>query len=328
MFSLLMCCIALCSCNMSESEVMGPIKSPVVMNKEIKTRVSASREDGLTIAYESTFQAPRTRSASINEESCYFYIREDGQVVAQGHEGKPVKYYPVYENGFSMREDLNKGSINTTPEDLVWSYWDNTTPKYIFDATGKDVSSLIVNLPDVSNMLNGSNLNYDPSNQTILWYSAKYSDKFWHVDGIIIDKVDSINDKISVEFDPGIAEDLICKADDFLVRVNGVYQEIEPVKVNSASFENILMSRDGFKAIIEHAEKQDVDVEYTYEIYLWASVGYETLFNNTDIQGAVKASQEYDVRYNVYKGLSGHNDTPYIKISLHVVKKSSSENEI
>lgn len=45
--------------------------------------------------------------------------------------------------------------------------------------------------------------------------------------------------------------------------------------------------------------------------------------NGTDITDICKvtAPSGYVVRQNVYKGLSGHADTPYIKVSIHVTKE-------
>ena len=46
--------------------------------------------------------------------------------------------------------------------------------------------------------------------------------------------------------------------------------------------------------------------------------------------GKVKSPAGYVVRYNVYRGLSGHidkstglGDTPYIKVSIHVMKDAN-----
>ena len=84
--------------------------------------------------------------------------------------------------------------------------------------------------------------------------------------------------------------------------------------------------------------------EYTYEVYLWVrdtAWGVDSLTNleavitpeekaewvsgdgqGTDITELCSSWQTagYAARYNVYKGLAGHDDTPYVKVSIHVAK--------
>lgn len=80
----------------------------------------------------------------------------------------------------------------------------------------------------------------------------------------------------------------------------------------------------------------EADKDYTYEVWLWIdeNTWLETFTDadraawvsgdgaGTDITEActIVGPKGYTLRKNVYKGLSGHADTPYIKVSIHITK--------
>ena len=101
--------------------------------------------------------------------------------------------------------------------------------------------------------------------------------------------------------------------------------------------------RDGLKVAVYGLDELPADgTEYTYEVYLWVrdtAWGVDSLTNleavitpeekaewvsgdgqGTDITELCSSWQTagYAARYNVYKGLAGHDDTPYVKVSIHV----------
>lgn len=153
----------------------------------------------------------------------------------------------------------------------------------------------------------------------------------------------------------GIQQEWLCAADDFNLRRGDEY--INLVKCPEAD-KGIWVKRydatedgegrSGLKiAVYGLDELPDDSTEYTYEVYLWVkdSVwGVDSLTNitsefddemkkewvsgdghGTDITTQCSSWQTagYAARYNVYKGLGGNNDTPYIKVSIHIVRDAN-----
>ena len=150
------------------------------------------------------------------------------------------------------------------------------------------------------------------------------------------------------------------KADDFAIRVDGVYQDIT-VNNNKVNALDIVLREQNLKVVVKNLEELDFAAakDYTFETYLWienkqllndGTGGYGELFTAEDkaawigaeawpaaetgmdlseaIWNADGASFSKNspaagllVKYNVYRGLSGQDgDTPYIKVSIHVEK--------
>lgn len=133
-----------------------------------------------------------------------------------------------------------------------------------------------------------------------------------------------------------IKEEWFLKADDFAIRVDGVYQEVIQVKDGVTALTNIKLTEEDLKVAVKGVENLEAETDYTYETWLW--IDEDTWLNTftesdraawvsgdgngTDITDLCKIEgpMGYTVRKNVYKGLSGHADTPYIKVSIHITK--------
>ena len=133
-----------------------------------------------------------------------------------------------------------------------------------------------------------------------------------------------------------IKEEWFLKADDFAIRVDGVYQDVIQVKDGVTALTNIKLTEEDLKVAVKGVENLEAETDYTYETWLW--IDEDTWLNTftesdraawvsgdgngTDITDLCKIEgpMGYTVRKNVYKGLSGHADTPYIKVSIHITK--------
>lgn len=133
-----------------------------------------------------------------------------------------------------------------------------------------------------------------------------------------------------------IQEEWFLKADDFAIRVDGVYQDVIQVKDGVTALTNIKLTEEDLKVAVKGVENLEAETDYTYETWLW--IDEDTWLNTfTDDDRAAWVSGDgdgtditdlctiegpigYTVRKNVYKGLSGHADTPYIKVSIHITK--------
>ena len=133
-----------------------------------------------------------------------------------------------------------------------------------------------------------------------------------------------------------IQEEWFLKADDFAIRVDGVYQDVIQVKDGVTALTNIKLTEEDLKVAVKGVENLEAETDYTYETWLW--IDEDTWLNTftesdraawvsgdgngTDITDLCKIEgpMGYTVRKNVYKGLSGHADTPYIKVSIHITK--------
>ena len=149
----------------------------------------------------------------------------------------------------------------------------------------------------------------------------------------------------------GIEKEWLCETDDFNLRigkdvyVNLVKQPDADKAIWVERYDAATEGRDGLKvAVYGLDEMPDDGTEYTYEVYLWVrdtAWGVDSLTsleavitpeekaewvsgdgNGTDITELCSSWQTagYAARYNVYKGLAGHGDTPYVKVSIHIVK--------
>ena len=149
----------------------------------------------------------------------------------------------------------------------------------------------------------------------------------------------------------GIEKEWLCETDDFNLRIGkDVYVNL--VKEPEADkgiwverYDAAAEGRDGLKVAVYGLDELPADgTEYTYEVYLWVrdtAWGVDSLTNleavitpeekaewvsgdgqGTDITELCSSWQTagYAARYNVYKGLAGHDDTPYVKVSIHVAK--------
>lgn len=132
------------------------------------------------------------------------------------------------------------------------------------------------------------------------------------------------------------AEEWFLKADDFAIRVDGQYQDVIQVKDGVTALEDIRLTEEDLKVAVKGVANLEADKDYTYEVWLWIdeNTWLETFTDadraawvsgdgaGTDITEActIVGPKGYTLRKNVYKGLSGHANTPYIKVSIHITK--------
>lgn len=137
-----------------------------------------------------------------------------------------------------------------------------------------------------------------------------------------------------------IEREWFLEADDFAIRRDGVFeQNIVPVN-NTVERYGAKITEKNLVVNVENVNNLDFTTtkEYTYETYLWVTKESWSTFtaaqkeeffsdarqgDGTDITARcqITSPEGYEVRYNVYKGLGGQNDTPYIKVSVHITKK-------
>ena len=147
-----------------------------------------------------------------------------------------------------------------------------------------------------------------------------------------------IDQEIVLEIPDGIEEEWFLKADDFAIRVNGQYQENIKVEDGVESLTGIKITEQNLKITVSGVENLSEKVDYTYEVWLWVSEETWTSFSDAEraawIAGdghgsdiselcTVSVPEGFRVVKNVYKGLSGQGDTPYIKVSLHIVRSTA-----
>ena len=97
----------------------------------------------------------------------------------------------------------------------------------------------------------------------------------------------------------------------------------------------VKVSESNLKVTLSGIENLPSGDEYTYELWVWVEEESWNAFTDaerkawvsgdgdgTDIteKCTVTAPEGYSVRKNVYVGLGGQKDTPYIKVSIHVVR--------
>lgn len=135
--------------------------------------------------------------------------------------------------------------------------------------------------------------------------------------------------KVPSKFD----SELVCEADDFLVRVDGQYiSGIIPDK-NVVTVKNTIAVTDGLTLKLSSLKNIPAGKEYTYEIYLWilpenfnklSTKLQDEFLAGTDISAKCETkcpSFITDFRKNVYEGVhidKWGNREGYIKISVHV----------
>lgn len=150
--------------------------------------------------------------------------------------------------------------------------------------------------------------------------------------------VNDPTDVITVTIPTDISREWFLEADDFAIRVDGEYLEhVIPVE-NKVEMANVKISERNLVISVENVKNLDFSTkkEYTYEVWLWVKEESWQSFtaaeketwvsgdtHGTDITNAsvAKGPEGYEIRYNVYKGLGGQKNTPYIKVSVHVTKK-------
>ena len=180
----------------------------------------------------------------------------------------------------------------------------------------------------------------------------------WNVDGVGITGVDDecnigvevpggesggdesgdqeTGNKVVLTIPTDIQEEWFLKADDFAIRVNGTYQDVIQVKDGVTALNDIRLTEQDLKVAVEGVENLVAKTDYTYEVWLWIdeNTWLETFTESdraawvsgdgqgTDITDVceIVGPSGYTVLKNVYKGLSGHADTPYIKVSIHITK--------
>lgn len=173
---------------------------------------------------------------------------------------------------------------------------------------------------------------------------------------------------IVIEIPTWVVDDYTLRADDFAIRVNGEYVEDIKVADNTASLGDIQIVDDKLTITVSGLSEENIlpGKDYTYEVWMWVNNttllndgtgGYGPLFDVTkyaewvnptnpedpysdddsgcDITSLIAPDKVwspagYVMRYNVYRGLSGHvdketgyGDTPYIKVSIHVQRDAT-----
>lgn len=135
-----------------------------------------------------------------------------------------------------------------------------------------------------------------------------------------------------IEIPNDIDQEWIAKADDFAIRIDGQYQDAVIPENNVVELNGIEVSEEGLVITLSGLENQEEDKEYTYELWLWVT---EDSWNNfTEEQKKswiekghfegeckIEVPDSFNVITDVFAGVSGHEDAPYIKVSIHVKKK-------
>jgi len=135
---------------------------------------------------------------------------------------------------------------------------------------------------------------------------------------LVIDKDGTDQFSITIPVD----RNLICDADDFLLRHDGEYVDIEkPIENNTVNEQKFHVKEKDMVVTVSELSKLEVGEEYTYETYLWVeNLDGWTEDDITDLAIPSAYPEGYDIRYNVYKGIQGQGDTGYIKCSIHIIK--------
>lgn len=144
-----------------------------------------------------------------------------------------------------------------------------------------------------------------------------------------------ISDDIELQIPTDIEREWFAEADDFAIRVNGRYEEEIILEGNATTLHGVKISESNLKVTLSGIENLPSGDEYTYELWVWVEEESWNAFTDaerkawvsgdgdgTDIteKCTITAPEGYSVRKNVYAGLGGQKDTPYIKISIHVVR--------
>ena len=140
---------------------------------------------------------------------------------------------------------------------------------------------------------------------------------------------------IELQIPTDIEREWFAEADDFAIRVNGKYEEDIILEGNATTLHGVKVSESNLKVTLSGIENLPSGDEYTYELWIWVEEESWNAFTDaerkawvsgdgdgTDIteKCTVTAPEGYSVRKNVYAGLGGQKDTPYIKVSIHVVR--------
>lgn len=144
-----------------------------------------------------------------------------------------------------------------------------------------------------------------------------------------------ISDDIELQIPTEIEREWFAEADDFAIRVNGRYEEEIILEGNATTLHGVKISESNLKVTLSGIENLPSGDEYTYELWVWVEEESWNTFTDaerkawvsgdgdgTDIteKCTITAPEGYSVRKNVYAGLGGQKDTPYIKVSIHVVR--------
>lgn len=99
-----------------------------------------------------------------------------------------------------------------------------------------------------------------------------------------------------------------------------------PVAGNVVSSGKFKVSEENLVVTVSELESLNIGDEYTYETWLWVGDGPEDAKSwDKDITTDCTASSQIeglDIRYNVYKGVNSGGSQPYIKVSIHVIRKN------
>lgn len=140
---------------------------------------------------------------------------------------------------------------------------------------------------------------------------------------------------IILDIPTDIDREWILDADDFAIRVDGAYLEHPDPVNNQLELNGVKITEDNLRITVSGTDKLEKGKEYTYEVWLWVRQESWAAFTDaekaawvagdgegTDITDkcTIGVPEGFTVRKNVYTGLSGHKDTPYIKVSIHIVK--------
>jgi len=140
---------------------------------------------------------------------------------------------------------------------------------------------------------------------------------------------------IILDIPTDIDREWILDADDFAIRVDGAYLEHPDPVNNQLELNGVKITEDNLRITVSGTDKLEKGKEYTYEVWLWVRPESWAAFTDaekaawvagdgegTDITDkcTIGVPEGFTVRKNVYTGLSGHKDTPYIKVSIHIVK--------
>lgn len=268
--------------------------------------------------------------------TAYFFIRLDGSTpeYAQPREC----YLP---QGSLKQEGVNAGAFNFEENESLFTvktYPNGVTNYIVHNNEGIPVN--FASVPSIESICQGSGYLYNDERYEVIWYemkkgadgTAENTSNFWHVDGRLIRK-NSVSVEVALN---NIDRELFLEADDFLIRRvdnNDVTEYVEDIVPQHNMVDKYgLLVEDNLHINVSELDHLDFEnyKEYTYEVYLWGkpeNIGNEIFrhgnFSREEL--TILEAQGYQIRFdydyvNVYGGISGHDDTPYIKVSIHIRK--------
>lgn len=124
----------------------------------------------------------------VGDTDAYFFVRIDDEVVGNIHGSNgqnSSEYYPQSQQGESVFASVNKGRIQT--EGVKWQQGTNGVSNYVYSSDGSGTADILKEIPDFlgnQQSVFGEYL-FDPNFYKIIWYTVKYQDGVWHVDGLV-----------------------------------------------------------------------------------------------------------------------------------------------